>query len=145
MKKFLIIGSGAACYGVALALWQRLGRNCVISILDRKDEDPAVSFARAGELSTRDIMRIYDRLYKRFPKISMPPPKSKFGWVPEKEQVSGAPGGIWLSDEYGGLTNHWGGGMLPFTHREMDGWSITATDLEPSYQAVLKKIPVTGG
>lgn len=145
MKKFLIIGSGAACYGVALALWERFGRNCVIRIVDRKDEDPAIRLDKSGEFSTRDIERIYNKLYKRFPKFSMPPPKSKFGRVPEKEQISGAPGGIWVSDEYGGLTNHWGGGMLPFTQREMNNWSITAADLEPSYKAVLKKVPVTGG
>lgn len=145
MKTFLIIGSGAACYGVALALWQRLGRNCVIRIVDRDDENAGDRGTATGALSRQEISGIYDRLYERFPKIAMPPPKSKFGTVPEKESVSGAPGGLWLSDEYGGLTNHWGGGMLPFTHREMEGWSISAADLEPSYRAVLEKVPVTGG
>jgi choline dehydrogenase-like flavoprotein len=44
----------------------------------------------------------------------------------------------------GGLSNVWGASILPSHPRDMEGWPITAGDLEPHYKAVLEFMPTTG-
>jgi choline dehydrogenase-like flavoprotein len=41
----------------------------------------------------------------------------------------------------GGLSNVWGASVLPYRTEDMNGWPITAEDLAPHYQAVLKMMP----
>jgi len=44
----------------------------------------------------------------------------------------------------GGLSNVWGASILPSHQRDMDGWPITAADLDAHYKAVLEFMPSTG-
>ena len=41
----------------------------------------------------------------------------------------------------GGLSNVWGASVMPFRAEELDGWPISAGDLEPHYRAVLRLMP----
>jgi choline dehydrogenase-like flavoprotein len=41
----------------------------------------------------------------------------------------------------GGLSNVWGASVLPYRTQDMNDWPITAEDLAPHYQAVLKLMP----
>ena len=43
---------------------------------------------------------------------------------------------------FGGFSNVWGGGILPFTARDIQDWPITLADLEPHYCSVLKFMPM---
>lgn len=44
----------------------------------------------------------------------------------------------------GGLSNVWGGSILPSRTADMEGWPITAEDLAEHYRAVLEFMPSTG-
>ncbi len=44
----------------------------------------------------------------------------------------------------GGLSNAWGGAMLPWSEHEHKGWPIRARDLAPHYRAVLRFVPLAG-
>ena len=49
-----------------------------------------------------------------------------------------------ISFARGGLSNVWGGGVLPFTPDELAEWPIGLEDLAPFYKSVAQLIPVTG-
>jgi choline dehydrogenase-like flavoprotein len=44
-----------------------------------------------------------------------------------------------------GLGAAWGAGVFPFSEKELAGWPITRTDLDPHYKAVAARIGTTGG
>jgi len=44
----------------------------------------------------------------------------------------------------GGLSNVWGGSILPSHPRDMEGWPVSAEDLAEHYRAVLEFMPSTG-
>ena len=43
----------------------------------------------------------------------------------------------------GGLSNVWGGAILPYTEEDLINWPINIADLEPHYEYVVKKIGMT--
>lgn len=45
----------------------------------------------------------------------------------------------------GGLSATWGTAVMPYRQEDMDGWPLTAKDLEPHYRAVLEFMPVAQG
>jgi hypothetical protein len=75
--------------------------------------------------------------------FTFPPPKSHFGQSLDKRAVEGKPL-LWNSEHRGGLTNVWGGGMFPFTDRELAKWPMTAAEMAPYYQLVAEKVGVCG-
>jgi len=44
----------------------------------------------------------------------------------------------------GGLSNVWGSGLLPYLDADLDGWPISAADLEAGYRAALDFLPYAG-
>jgi choline dehydrogenase-like flavoprotein len=42
---------------------------------------------------------------------------------------------------YGGLSNVWGAGVLPYTERDLAGWPISAAELSDAYRAVFEFVP----
>ena len=45
----------------------------------------------------------------------------------------------------GGLSATWGTAVMPYRQEDMDGWPLTAKELEPHYRAVLDFMPVAQG
>lgn len=46
-----------------------------------------------------------------------------------------------VSGAYGGFTNVWGAQVMPFADSVFDTWPVSATEMRPHYQHVLKEIP----
>lgn len=95
-----------------------------------------------GKMTRETIAAIYSRLRGEFGK-GFPPPKSHFGQSPTKYLVDSKPR-LWKSEHFGGLTNFWGGGMLPFTDREFEEWPVTAAEMDPYYRIVGEHLGVCG-
>ena len=95
-----------------------------------------------GKMASETIAMIYSRLHGKLGK-GFPPPKSHFGQSPTKFSVDGKPR-LWKSEHLGGLTNFWGGGMLPFTDREFEEWPVTAAEMDPYYRIVSEHVGVCG-
>jgi choline dehydrogenase-like flavoprotein len=51
---------------------------------------------------------------------------------------------LWASANRGGLTSVWGGGMLPFSDRELATWPLDAAVLTPYYRRVAEEVGVCG-
>ena len=141
--KVAVIGAGAAAAGVLAGL-ERFGPpGASITVFDvgqRFTETPA-SIARDG-FSRADLSRVYRQLHAAHG-LSFPPPKSHFGETLSKFAVEEKPL-LWKSEHRGGLTNVWGGGMFPFTDRELAGWPVTAAEMDPYYRIMADKVGVCG-
>jgi hypothetical protein len=142
LLRVVVIGSGATALAVLDALaakpdlhvtlirpareLPREGANAVASDEPERHCVEATISALRGELG-----------------LKFPPPKSHFGVMPETLHVEGW-GEIWRSNLHGGLTQFWGGSMVPFTDRELTAWPIGRADLEADYQALASRIGITG-
>lgn len=138
--RIAVVGSGAAAAGVLIGLNDFAGE-ADVTVFER--HDPAAEIISPnGRLDRATIRSVQQRLHSEQGR-SFPPPKSHFGFVPAKADDMGA-GQLWASRNRGGLTTIWGGGMLPFSDRELAGWPVAANDLAPHYQRVAAEVGVCG-
>src|SRR5215467_9526041 len=156
MTTALIIGSGAAAAGAALALTPR--ENLEITVID------------IGLQLESDRKRLIDGLASSSPDewdeqtievISKQPVAARSSGVPEKRvfgsdypfrnagqlrgltTVNGANASL-ISPAYGGFSNVWGSQIMPFTTAAFEGWPVNATTMRPHYEAILQQIPFAG-
>jgi ferredoxin len=156
MTTALIIGSGAAAAGTALALSQR--EDVAITVVDigvqlepeRRELVDQLASASPGEwdASTREY-------------LSQQPVASGGRGVPEKRvfgsnypfrnagQLTGltadkGANSKVISSAYGGFSNVWGSQIMPFTDKTFDRWPFKAAALRPHYEAILNQIPFAG-
>jgi ferredoxin len=156
MTTALIIGSGAAAAGAALALRDR--EDVAITVIDiglqlEPDRQELVS---GLALTAPDE---WDPETKEY--LSRQPVSSGGRGVPEKRvfgsnfpfrnkgQLAGitaVEGGNTsvVSSAYGGFSNVWGSQVMPFTEKTFENWPFKASDLRPHYQAILNHIPFAG-
>jgi ferredoxin len=153
----IIIGSGSAAAGTALALSRR--ENVKITVID------------IGLQLETDRQKLVDSLASSSPDewdpetvehISMQPAASgKKGIIPEKRvfgsdypfrnmgqlrglnSVYGASASL-ISSAYGGFSNVWGSQVMPFTEPTFQSWPVTATAMRSHYEAILGHIPFAG-
>jgi ferredoxin len=156
MTSALIIGSGPAAAGAALALSRR--------------EDLKITVIDIGLQIESERQQVIDRLASSAPRqwdaplidtISEQPVDSCTRGVPEKRsygsdypfrnvgQLDGLTAGknattSLISPAYGGFSNIWGSQVMPFTEPTFDSWPITAAAMRPHYEAVLNHIPFAG-
>ncbi|MGB6228723.1 MAG: FAD/NAD(P)-binding protein [Litorimonas sp.] len=143
MKKVAVIGSGAAGAGVVLGLLSR-SEQVEIHVFDaaepmssglERDTDPRLwSDGRMAE--------IYAKTTKTNG-YSIPLPKSYFGFTPKRVLASDKKR-IWRSAYRGGLTNFWGGTMLPLAEEDFQDWPVKKSDLVDWYQRVCQIVGVSG-
>lgn len=140
--KIAVVGAGAAAAGVLSGL-RRWAGECEISLFDiaRTLGDPPKRLVERG-FDDQALRDIYDKLREQH-RFAFPPPKSHFGETLAKYQVGGAKS-LWRSEHHGGLTTIWGGGMFPFTDRELARWPITAAELHPYYRLIAENVGVCG-
>jgi choline dehydrogenase-like flavoprotein len=141
--KVAVIGSGAAAAGVLAGLERFAPPGVEITLFDigeRLEEAPP-DVARDG-YSRAALAPIYHRLHAEHG-LTFPPPKSHFGQSLTKLTVEDKPL-LWKSEHRGGLTNVWGGGMFPFTDRELAGWPVNAADMDPYYRIMAEEVGVCG-
>src|SRR5437667_2977182 len=52
--------------------------------------------------------------------------------------------GVVQSVGLGGLSNVWGGAILPFRDRDLDGWPLRIAELAPHYRSTFRFVPLAG-
>jgi ferredoxin len=154
MPSALIVGTGAAAAGAALALSEHPDQQITVidvgGCLDDAHREVVTSMAAAplGMWSRKDREA-----------ISVQPVPTRRGSIPEKRvygsdfpfrdfgQLEGVHSAGRLNDRvvsgaYGGYSNVWGAQVMPFNAATLAEWPIHWRDLEPHYRAVLREIPL---
>ena len=153
MTTALIIGSGAAAAGAALALSHR--ENLEITVID------------IGLQLETDREQLVDALASSSPDewdeqtvelTSKQPVASRNSGIPEKRvfgsdypfrnvgqldgltAVNGATTSL-ISSAYGGFSNVWGSQIMPFTSAAFESWPVNAATMRRHYEAILRQIP----
>lgn len=156
MTKALIVGSGAAAAGAALALSHR--ENLDITVIDiglRIEADRAQLVEDLGASSPDQ----WDE--QAIELVSQQPVASLKSGVPEKRVFGsdypfrnvGQLGGLTavngvntslISPAYGGFSNVWGSQVMPFTTAAFESWPVKAATMRSHYEAILRQIPFAG-
>jgi ferredoxin len=156
MTTALIIGSGAAAAGAALALSHR--ENLKISVIDiglqlEADREQLVEALASSPPDAWDEHAIE--------LVSRQPVSSRNSGVPEKRVFGsdypfrdvGQLGGLTaagdanaslISPAYGGFSNVWGSQIMPFTTAAFESWPVNADAMRCHYEAILHQIPFAG-
>jgi ferredoxin len=156
MPTALIIGSGPAAAGAALALAaDPTQRVTVIDVGATLEPDLRSALGRIattaeGSWSPADVER-----------VSHQPVATGRGALPQKRiygsdfpfrdvgQLEGIePVGLAnpsvVSGAYGGFTNIWGAQIMPFSKETFDRWPVTLAEMEPHYRAALGEMTLAG-
>lgn len=144
----IIIGSGPAGIATALA---RLERGRKILLLDvGHDLEPEAEARRLAmaakptDLSDQDKAEWMRRQFKT-PTGQARRYGSDFAMQPAGDLFDGGdPIALRSSHAAGGLSNLWGGAVLPWRQQDIDDWPITTQDLAAHWLAVAKILPVAG-
>ena len=156
MTTALIIGSGAAAAGAALALSHR--ENLEITVIDiglqlESDRERLVEALASSSPDEWDEQTI------EF--VSKQPVASRSSRIPEKRvfgsdypfrnvgqlagltTANGATASL-ISSAYGGFSNVWGSQIMPFTSAAFENWPVNAATMRRHYEAILHHIPFAG-
>lgn len=144
MKKIkaAIVGTGPAGLGVLKGLTKYL-KNIDIDIYEIGKKHTENKFKH---LENEDSEIFYNEIYsiiKKKHKFKFPPPKTHFGEKLPKYLLHGKEK-LFKSQIWGGLSNYWGGGILPFSESEFKSWPISRKDLDPYYKSLSEIIPISG-
>lgn len=144
----IIIGSGPAGIAVAMA---RLGRGQKITILDvGHDLEPEAEARRVKMAAKQTDLSDQDKAEWMRQQFKTPTGQARrygsdFAMEPASEVFDGGdPIALRPSHAAGGLSNLWGGAILPWRQQDIDDWPITTQDLAAHWQAVAKILPVAG-
>jgi ferredoxin len=156
MTTALIIGSGAAAAGVALALSHR--ENIRITVIDiglrlENDREQLIE-AMASSSPDKWDKQIIELASKQ-------PVAARNSGIPEKRifgsdypfrnvgqldglsAVSSVTASL-ISSAYGGFSNVWGSQIMPFTSAAFESWPVDAATMRRHYEAILQRIPFAG-
>lgn len=154
MLTAIIIGSGPAAAGVALALTEHPDQEVVVLDLGKSLEGHRASGrARLAERSPsewhdRDVAELAGRA--RTVKGEPLPQKRTFGSTFPFDNMgqldgidasAGANGSV-VSGAYGGFSNVWGAQIMPFSEPTFDDWPCSFNHMEPHYRRVLEEVPL---
>jgi ferredoxin len=156
VKTALIVGSGPAAAGAALALSRREGLE--VTVIDiglqlEPDREQLVDVLASSAPSNWDPA-VVDR-------VSEQPVDSGTRGVPEKRRFGsnypfrnlGQLDGLTattdataslVSPAYGGFSTVWGSQIMPFTASTFESWPFDAAVIRPHYEAMLDRIPFAG-
>jgi ferredoxin len=153
MSKFLIIGSGPAAAGTALALSKdRRNEITVIDIGARLEDRSSETVASLAGKSPSDWGR------REIEEISAQPRGVEIRGLPEKRSYGsdfpfrnfgqlddifseGQVNSAVVSGAYGGLSNVWGSQVMAFTDGSFRSWPVSLTEMLPHYGEILRHIP----
>ena len=156
MTTALIIGSGAAAAGAALALSRQ--ENLEIAVIDiglqlENDREQLIEAMASSSPEEWDG--------KTIELTSKQPVASRNSGIPEKRifgsdypfrnvgqldgltTVNGSTASL-ISSAYGGFSNVWGSQIMPFTSAAFEGWPANAATMQRHYEAILRQIPFAG-
>ena len=146
-SKNLIIGSGPAAVGAAMALDH-------VHVVDSGGSLESVPAERAASLG-RKAPSHWPKYDVEWLKSTLQPntngveTKLSFGSrypyeIPKSGPAWDVRGGLKPSFAFGGLSTVWGASVLPYRQDEITKWPITLKELEPHYRAVLAETGVAG-
>ena len=146
-SKNLIIGSGPAAVGTALALDH-------VHVVDSGGSLESAPADRAASLG-RKAPSLWPKDDVEWLKSTLQPntngveTKLSFGSrypyeIPKCGPTWDVRGGLKPSFAFGGLSTVWGSSVLPYRQDEITKWPITLKELEPHYRAVLAETGVAG-
>ena len=153
MTRSLIVGSGPAAAGVALALARDPSQQ--ITVVDIGHQLEPERREKLRHMSTRtpdewdpadvDLLRAQPAGAGRkgLPQkrsYGSDYPFSDRGQLRSVTAVGHANASV-ISGAYGGLSNVWGSQVMPFTPATFDTWPFDAAALEPHYREILSEIP----
>ncbi len=156
MTTALIIGSGAAAAGAALALSHRADLEIIVVDIGLQLESDREQLVGALASSAPDT---WDEQTVEL--ISRQPAAARNSGVPEKRvfgsdypfrnagqldrltAVDGANAAV-ISSAYGGFSNVWGSQVMPFTAAAFDSWPVNAVTMRRHYEAILPQLPFAG-
>ncbi len=156
MGTALIIGSGPAAAGVALALTAQGSHEVtVIDVGTTLEPDLRSVLTRLGEAdedswSPADLAR-----------IGLQPVPARRGLLPEKRahgsdfpfrdvgqrqgvEAGGPANDAVVSGAYGGFSNVWGAQIMPFSKATFDRWPLSMLDMEQHYRVALSEMTLAG-
>jgi ferredoxin len=156
MTTALIIGSGVAAAGAALALSRRESLEITVIDIGLQLESDRRQLIDALASSSPDEWDGH-----RIEVISKQPVASRSSGVPEKRVFGsdypfrnvGQLGGLTtanganaslISPAYGGFSNVWGSQIMPFTSAAFESWPVNAVAMHRHYEAILHHIPFAG-
>lgn len=153
MPSALIVGSGPAAAGAALALSRRPDLH--ITVLDvgggldvprraAVDELAAVppaawSPATVDLISRQPVGSVSDGLPQKR-SYGSDYPFHDFGQL-DGVVADGRANASVVSGAYGGFSNVWGAQVMPFTPATFDDWPVSRAEMDPHYRAILEHIP----
>jgi ferredoxin len=139
--KIAIIGSGASAAGVLSGI-EAACPNVEISVFSDEryfGDSPKERYA------TADVEQFYNEVYQDIKKqVTNFPPRKTFYGDPIQSHTIGGTERFPMSEMFGGLTNVWGGSVLPLSEEDLESWPIDRADLEPHYRAVARLVGVAG-
>jgi len=142
-RKIAVVGTGPAGFGVLTALLEQQ-ENYEITVFEIGNGIKKIPFN--AEVTKENVREYYDAIYKEIREkfgFKFPPPKTHFAESIPKYLINGEPK-IFHSQFFGGLSNFWGGGSLPFTDVEFQRWPIRRKDIDPYYEKLAKIIGISG-
>ena len=153
MPTALIVGSGPAAAGAALALSERSGiQVTVIDIGERLDADTRALVQGMSERSpalwsSREVAAVSRQ---PVPSGRALPEKRSYGSdYPFRDvgQLTGITAALRVnasvvSGAYGGFSNVWGSQLMPFSAATLARWPLSFGDLVPHYKAILEVVPL---
>jgi len=146
-SKNLIIGSGPAAVGAAMAL-------DYVHVVDAGESLESATANRAASLG-RKVPSAWPKDDVEWLKSTLQPntngveTKLSFGSsypyeIPKSGSAWDVRGGLKPSFAFGGLSTVWGASVLPYRQEEIKNWPITIKELEPHYRAVLAETGLAG-
>jgi choline dehydrogenase-like flavoprotein len=152
----LVIGSGPAAVGAALALTQHCGQQVTVIDIGTQLETDRRQVVDAMTALDRDQWSS-----SAAATISQQPVETNRGSLPEKRiygsdfpfrnvgqldgvDSEGRANRFVVSSAYGGFSNVWGAQTMPWSAPTFDQWPIKWSEMEPHYRSVLQEVPLTG-
>ena len=153
MTRSLIVGSGPAAAGVALALAHDPSQQItVIDIGHRLEPERHDTLLRMSGVNADEWDPVDVELLRAQPsgagRKGLPQKRSYGSDYPFRDRgqlsavtaVGNANASV-ISGAYGGLSNVWGSQVMPFTPATFDAWPFHAIEMEPHYREILGEIP----
>ena len=156
MSTSLIIGSGPAAAGAAIALAGDRSQKIVVLDIggsledDRRRIRDTMASTAEPEWSDDAIGRIaYQPVVER--RKSLPEKWSYGSNFPLRDvgqlegvRTVGAANRAVVSGAYGGFSNLWGAQIMPFSAATFDRWPFSRQELDPHYRIALNEMTLTG-
>lgn len=138
--RIAVIGSGAAATAALCGLVDS-HQDFEVTIFDGSFRSPMGSIVEIKGPGARK--RFYDGIYRHLRQLprAFPPPKTQFGRSLPRHR--GQPR-LYDNKVIGGLTNYWGGTLLPFRKRELAAWPPLSRALDVAYGRIAEIVGISG-